>query len=148
MKKLSFLLLTLVALGGCKKDDNNTPGMSPTELLTAKNWRVSTFSVTAAGQPYPAVLDPCDKDNYLKFNTDKTLIVDEGPTKCDPTNAQTEKGTWSMPSADKLTITAPNLPVSGGTFDIKELSATTLHLYISDSQSGTPLTADVTLTAF
>lgn len=76
------------------------------------------------------------------------MVHNEGATKCDPTDPQTDNGTWSMPSTDKLTIALPNSSLPSGTFDVKELSATTLHLYISSSQGGIAGTADLTLTAF
>jgi hypothetical protein len=150
MKKLSFLLLAAIALGGCKKNDNNSPTPTPTrtDLLTAKNWRVTTATVMLAGMPLPGAIEACSLDDIFKFSADKSLLHDEGATKCDPTDPQTDKGTWSMPSDAKLTVTLPNSSYPDGTFDIKELSATTMHLYISDTQSGFPVTYDLTFTAF
>ena len=87
-------------------------------------------------------------DDYLKFNADKTLVHDAGATKCDPTDPQTENGTWSMPSDALLMMTIPNSGFPQSTFKIKELSATTMSLYTTDIQSGFPVTLDITLTAF
>jgi hypothetical protein len=151
VKKIILLCLGIVALGACDKNSEPAPAPpSPTDLLTAKNWRLTTATVTLAGipVPVPGLVGACSLDDYLKFNTNKTVVHDEGATKCDPTDPQTDNGTWSMPSADKLTITLPNSSLPSGTFDVKELSATTLHLYISSSQGGIPGTADLTLTAF
>jgi hypothetical protein len=153
MKKLSLLLLAALALGGCKKnDDANAPaGPSKADLLTAKSWRPSAavLSVTVAGIATPVgSFGACDKDDIVTFNTDKSLVHDAGATKCDATDPQTERGSWSMPNDSKLNLVLPSSSsLSGGTFDIKELSATTLHLVTTETQSGITYTADVTFTA-
>lgn len=150
VKKLSLLILATLALGSCKKNDNTTPTPVATraDMLTAKNWRVTTATVTLAGVPLPGYLQACSLDDFLKFSADKTLVHDEGASKCDPADAQKDNGTWSMPSDAKLTIALPNSSYPDGTFDIKELSATTMHLYLSDTQLGVPSTIDITFTAF
>ncbi|GAA4501904.1 hypothetical protein GCM10023172_24430 [Hymenobacter ginsengisoli] len=94
--------------------------------------------------PSSLFLQDCDKDDFYKFNTDKTAIVDAGPTKCSPSDPQTESGTWAFNSNEtKLTLMLPNSALNGDA-DIKELSATTLHLYSSQSVSGTAYTVDAT----
>jgi hypothetical protein len=153
MKKLSFLILAALVLGSCKKNsDNSSPAPSKTDLLTAKNWRPTTasISVTAAGQTSSlGNLDPCNADDFIKFGTDKSLVHDAGATKCNSTDPQTEKGTWDMPSDGKLAITLPaTSALPSGTFDIKELTATTMHLSTTQSQSGASYTVDLTLTSF
>ncbi len=154
MKKFSFILLTALALGSCKKNDNSPANPSKTDLLTAKSWRPTSASIilTVAGAPPLSLgsLDACSADDFLKFSTNKSMVHDEGVTKCDPTAPQTEKGTWDMPSDSKLTITLPpssSFPVDG-TLDIKELTATTMHLTSTQAQAGGTITADVTMQAF
>lgn len=149
MKKLCLLLASVVVLGSCKKNDDNSPSAAPTRtsLLTAKNWRLSTVTVTLNGIAVPSslFLADCDKDDFYKFNTDKTMVADAGPTKCSASDPQTESGTWKFSNSDetKLTIALPNSALNGDA-DIKELSATTLHLYSSQSASGTAYTFDAT----
>ena len=153
MKKLTLLLLAAVALGSCKKNDDNTPSApSKTDLLTTKSWQpvTATASYTVAGQTltFGGNVDACTADDVLKFNTDKSLVHDEGATKCDPTDPQTEKGNWDMPSDSKLTIKSiPSSNIPDGTFDIKELTATSLHVTISDNSSGTLTTYNLTFKA-
>jgi len=154
MKKLSLLLLAAVALGSCKKNDDNSPSApSKTDLLTSKSWQpvTATSSITVAGQTLTlgGNVDACTADDVLKFNTDKSLVHDEGATKCDPTDPQTEKGTWDMPSDSKLTIKSlgSSSTVPDGTFDIKELTATSLQVTITDNSSGTPTTVNLTFKA-
>jgi hypothetical protein len=151
MKKLSLLFLAALALGSCKKNDDNSPAApSKTDLLTAKKWRVATATVTVAGLPLPGVVQPCSLDDFLKFNVDKTLLHDAGATKCGPTDPQSETGKWDMPSDAKLTITLPassSLPVDGN-LDVKELTATDMHLTSTQTLNSFPTTFDVTLKSF
>jgi hypothetical protein len=162
MKKLSFLLLAAVALGGCKKNDSTSPSptASRTDMLTAKNWRISaqTYSV-AINNGTPTVSDEyanetaCERDNFIKFNTNKSLIADEGATKCSSSDPQTQSGTWDLTTNDtKLTLADPS---QGGVpipFDIIDFSATTLHVRFSytTSSGGSSITSvnDVTFSSF
>jgi hypothetical protein len=155
MKKLSFLLLAAIALGGCKKDDNSPSSPSKADLLTAKNWRISAQkSISTVGtQTFTtdeyAASPACERDNFAKFNTNKSVVFDEGASKCDTSDPQTESGTWDFNSDQtKLNLNDPSL---GGViipFDIVELSATTLHIRYTNSASGASSTEDVTFTAF
>ena len=142
MKKLLLLTLSLAALSACKKNNDNTPATpSNTDLLVAKSWRVTaqTYTVSSAvlngGNPlttdiYAAYYaTPCRADNFVTFNSNNTLVADEGALKCSPTDPQTKSGTWSF-NSDKTKLTMVD-PSQGGTpipFDIITLSATTLHL--------------------
>ena len=152
MKKLSLLLLAAVALGSCKKNDDNSPSApSKTDLLTTKSWRptTATVSITAAGTTLPlGSLSACNADDVVKFGTDKSFTADAGATKCDPTDPQTTKGTWSMPTDTQLTLmSAGTSSIPGGTFDIKELTSSTLHLYSAETTSGVTTTIDITMKA-
>ncbi|MDO7885897.1 lipocalin family protein [Hymenobacter cheonanensis] len=161
MKKLSLLFLAALALGSCKKNDDNSPSSaSKTDLLTAKSWRISaqTYSV-AVNSGTPTVSDEyasspaCERDNFLKFNTNKSLTADEGATKCSPSDPQTQSGSWDLTTNDtKLTLADPSqggIPIP---FDIVDLSATTLHLRYAATVSlggvSTTSVNDITFTAF
>lgn len=149
MKKLSLFLFVAASLGACRKgSDTATPTPSRTDLLTAKSWRLTTATISIGGFPFPGAINACSMDDFLKFGTNKVLTHDEGATKCDPTDPQTDNGTWDMPSDTKLTLALPNSDFPGGTFDIKELSATAMRLSITDNSNGAVTTFDITLTAF
>lgn len=149
MKKLFFCLGTLAALGACKKDSDTTPAStaSRTDLLTAKAWQISNVALTVNGISLPSsqFITACQLDNSFKFNTDKTLVVDEGATKCNATDPQTTSGTWAFSNTDqtKITITLPG-SVFNGDADVKELSSSALRLYGAQSASGLSYTLDTT----
>lgn len=122
-------LLATTALTACEKDEPKAK--TKTDLLVGKRWRVSAALafITVGGQaatqdvlPFQAA---CSKDDFVTFRADKTLTEDEGPTKCQTTDAQTRAGTWEL-SADqtKLTTTVTGRTAETGT--LLELTETTL----------------------
>lgn len=99
----------LVAASSCKKEKEEP---SREQLLTAKNWRVTgeVAVTTSSGQP-PVSSDQfasrfdCEKDDFLRFHPDNTLVKNEGPTRCLSTDPQTVSGTWSFnPAKTELTL--------------------------------------------
>jgi hypothetical protein len=156
MKRVSLLatLALACAFSACKKD--NEKPKSKTDMLTAKSWKITadvSTEVGANGQTittdeyarYPA----CDKDDYLKFQTDKKLISNQGTLKCDPTSAQEQTGAWDFNSDQtKLTIADPTLSGLVLQADIVELTASTLKIKTSSGSGNTLETETITFTAF
>jgi hypothetical protein len=137
MKKVTILLALVVSLGSCKKDDDNnpvTPAVNST--LTSGNWKLASSTSVIE---YPAPIGPqtanlydmmqaCQKDNLSKFNTDKTVTMDEGATKCNASDPQTQTaGTWNLTNNDTkfdfayqgTTINADVLTLNSTTFTIR-----------------------------
>ena len=156
MKKISTYLL-LAGLGlttlACSKDKESTPDKA--SLLTAKKWRVSAYttSSTLNGQTTTvdnfALAQPCDKDDFIQFRTDKSVSFDEGATKCDATAAQTTSGTWDFNSDQtKLNLTSPDFGGLAIPFDLLTLDANTLSLRYTGSAQGASTTISTTYTSF
>ncbi len=121
---LTMGLIALLTFTGCQKDDPPPP--TKTELIS-RDWKVTAMTAVFPA-PIGTVdilsqLDACEKDNIIKIKADGTYTVDEGATKCDPTDPQTvETGNWAFTSNEtKLTIL-------DDTWDIVSLSATSLVL--------------------
>ncbi|HET9504792.1 MAG TPA: hypothetical protein VFO93_14710 [Hymenobacter sp.] len=161
MRKISLLLVLAAALGACKKDNETAPGK--TDLLAAKSWRIvsqsSTYSSssinngTAITSNKYAAKSTCERDNFFKFSSTGTLILDEGESKCDSSDPQKQHGSWSFNSDQtKLTLNDPSQAIPMGTFDVVSLSATKLELRYSYSYSSGGISAtqteDITLAAF
>ena len=133
MKHLIFGGLTLAALAvGCKKDTTDTtpatPVVSPKiAFLENKRWNLTALTAqrgSASVDGY-ANLKPCEKDDYLRFNDDRTLEANEGLLKCDTADPQTQAGNWELVNNDtRLLITTPLFGTGGAaTPDILELSS-------------------------
>lgn len=97
----SILILTLVMVfSACKKDKESISDNTITTLQN-KNWKISALTVTPgfSGQGtddlYNTSMEVCEQDNLFRFNAGNVFILDEGPTKCDPTDPQSETGTWN-----------------------------------------------------
>lgn len=141
-----LLIAAMAALTvSCKKDGETTPTPSKTDLLTAKNWRVTDLKLGGQSIYNSGLIDPCDKDNLYKFNTNKTATFDEGAAKCNPSDPQTQTGSWDFTTNEtKLKITDPTGDVMEG--EIVTLTSTSLVLRDPNFQSsGTP--AEVTYAA-
>jgi len=71
--------------------------------LIGKNWKLTAKTVSPARAPqigadpitdWYTQLENCEKDNLKKYMADNTVTFDEGASKCDSNDAQTEKGSW------------------------------------------------------
>ncbi len=157
MKNFLYLALGVAALAstGCKKDDSTqaiTPAVSPKiALLVNKRWGLTALtsqqgSVIRDGY---ATLNTYEKDNYLRFNDDRTAELNEGPSKGSSADPQSYAGTWDLIGNDaKLLLTTP-LFGSGaaGTPDILELTANRMVLrgtLIDGNGTSTTFTATLT----
>ena len=151
MKSFLLLLCGVATLSACSKDAN-TPSLSRADLLTAKNWRVTAATTTTGGNVSVhddyLLYKACERDNFIKFNADKTALQDEGATKCHPLEAQSDTLTWALTQdQDQLIIGSRTSP--GEAVAIVELSATTLHLRTSKlSSSNTTEVGDLIYTTF
>jgi hypothetical protein len=129
MKKILFATLILSSLFiGCSKDDKeDVKQPTKTELLTAHYWQTTAITVDP---PLPyfgttitdlfSQFENCDKDDIKKFNTNNTIIYDEGATKCDPADPQTENGVWSFNSDETI------LTIDGESYKVLTLTSTQL----------------------
>jgi len=117
MNKLVLVAMGLLTFGviGCKDDGDDLPpeikDKTRTEMLTEGSWRVEegtivpSIDIDIAGnvitvdeywdllayQGGGQVMD-CDKDNVMLMHMDSSVVLDEGPTKCDVNDPQTEDG--------------------------------------------------------
>lgn len=103
--KLNLSILLLICLfiaSSCKKD------ISRTELLTSGRWKLIALQASFLGMTNDAYaeIEECEKDNLITFKPDKTVELDEGPTKCKPDDPQIRtEGTWNMFDNDtKITL--------------------------------------------
>jgi hypothetical protein len=85
MKKLSFFLVaTALLFSSCGKDKTKT------ELLTG-SWKITNV-VKKDGTN--GQLSACSKDDVITFLANGSTTIDEGPTKCSPSDPQTINKTW------------------------------------------------------
>lgn len=133
MKNIIILLLLGGLLSACKEQPT-----TPTDLLLGKNWRITAYSSTPTASGQVAVTDvyarlsACERDDFIRFSAGNTLVVDQGPLKCDPSASQTRLSSWSF-NDDQTRITGLPTSYPLNQSDIVELSATTLRIRLHPS---------------
>ena len=157
MKLFTLSALTLATVASsltftsCKKDKDDPKPQSRTELLTAKNWRLSA-STSVNGSVTTdryAAMPACRKDDFLKFNSDKSLVNDEGLTRCGSNDPQSRTLVWELTANDtKLGIRATPSSSSQEVYDVVELSASTLKFRENSTSNGVTRTETLTYTSF
>jgi hypothetical protein len=151
-KKAALVILTGAAIVGCQKDDNNNNGGSTkTQLITTGSWKLTSdyidpaVDVNGDGVADHEVFnfyDDCSKDDMLTFKSNGTLTFDEGPTKCDPTDPQSENTTWKFGSNETQLIVGS--AGSEETVQLIELSTTALKIRTSSTVAGVVYTETMT----
>ncbi|MEY4902595.1 MAG: hypothetical protein RLZZ292_410 [Bacteroidota bacterium] len=131
----ALTFLCLFSFFACKKDP-----VAPTkeELLTAKKWKISALTLTLLSNGTVEDIlkgaDPCETDDFQKFETNGTMSEDEGATKCSPGDPQSTAGTWAFNTEKtQLTITLDGDKV---VTTLVELSATTLKYTFDEDGAG------------
>ena|SRR5690606_7277595 len=125
---LSALLISLFSIS-CNKDDENKTA-SKKDLLTAGSWKITAVVIDEDGDGNYEInnylgFDACLTDDYYIFHHDGKLEINEGPSKCDPTDPQTITLNWQL--VDNETI----LIVDSEAHTIEILNNTTLKIKYS-----------------
>ncbi len=149
MKKISglilpFLFLTLLIVTSCQKEDDTPLPKTKTVLISQASWKFSNAMVGTSD--VSAFLQACQKDNILTFAASGgTGNVDEGPTKCNGGDPQTNPFTWNFQSNEtELFISATLFTGGSSTFTLVSLTETQLIVSQVITVGGTPQTAIVT----
>jgi hypothetical protein len=148
MKKNIFasvlsLATVLFFFTSCDKDDDPAP-KTKTEMISTGSWKFS--SATVAGFDVSSQVQACQKDNIITFTAaGLTGTLDEGLTKCNGGDPQTQNFTWSF-GAGETTLNISTTLFSGGSgvFTVVSLTETQLVLSQQITIGGNPQTAVVT----
>ncbi len=126
-------------IGACTDDKGAGPVTTTgtPALLAGGKWKMTAHTVSP-GVDFDlngvivtdlfAVEGGCTHDDITKYTTDGKWSIDEGATKCLPSDPQTESGTWILNSTgDWLSMKSTLDPVALE-FKVDEVSATSLRL--------------------
>ena len=131
LKITSILLLAIIPLffSACSEEPTTTtPSASnnKTALISSSPWKMTQFRVSndnsVTWTDYTILFKACALDDTWSFGTNGTVTLDEGATKCDPADPQTDTFPWSF--SDNET----KINLDGDLMDIAELSGTTMKL--------------------
>lgn len=130
VKLLPLLLLVLFTANSCKKKNDQK---SKTQLVTERDWRMTKFEEQENNNPPINYLDgapACNLDDRHVFKTNNTYEINEGPSKCVPTDPQlVDNGTWSFGDNETKFL------YDGIPFTIDKLDNSTLELSYIDNSS-------------
>lgn len=144
---LAIFVLGILGISACSKKDNNTA--SRTELITSATWKFQKAGFDVNGDGFidadlpPGSLLDCQKDNTISFAANGTGTVDEGATKCEPSDPQSTAITWSFRNNETV-INFPTAVFSNLDGDVKIVTLTSTKLSLSKTITlGGTSTADV-----
>lgn len=103
------LVVFMVSMFSCKKDDSGPSAPTNTELLTKSSWKLVNLEADTLGTgvyfsllPY---MDNCEKDDITTYKTDNTFQVTEGASVCTPGDPNIyNSGTWQFSADEKILI--------------------------------------------
>lgn len=140
----SFILaIAFLFLPGCEKEKDTAPAKTKTQLLSQATWKFS--AATVGGTDVSAFLQTCQKDNILTFVAAGTGTIDEGTTKCNTADPQSNPFTWNFQSGETILFISATLFTGGSsTFTLVSLSETQLVVSQNVTVSGSSQNAVVT----
>jgi len=125
-------LLLCLLLMACTKEEAE---LSLTDQLTAGNEKTWTLiDRHFAGQKG---LPDCAKDDLLIFRTDGTFDSKINGTQCDPSEADVDKGTWTLDESNKTITFDAQFFVYTGTIVQSDEKSLTLLFSLQDLQGNT-----------
>ncbi|MBK5270746.1 MAG: lipocalin family protein [Bacteroidia bacterium] len=135
MKKQILLLLTcligaLILFSSCQKDGNLPVIKTKTELLSQSAWKFST--ATVSGTNASDYLQACQKDNVYSFIATGTGSINEGSSKCDPNDPQSNPFTWSFTNSEAM-LNISTILFTGGSNDFTLVSLNESQLVVSQN---------------
>jgi hypothetical protein len=130
MKRVNFILAIVVLCSfsfiACKKSSSDKK--TNTELLTQASWKFD--KATLGGVDVSSQLDACETDNTLTFSTNGTGVIDEGATKCDSNDPQSEPFNWNFANNETVLQVSASL-FGGGSGDLDIVTLNDSQLVVS-----------------
>ncbi|MFY8020977.1 MAG: lipocalin family protein [Bacteroidia bacterium] len=147
MKNLFLLIGLSFLLSACERE-MPTDATPLADAIKDKNWLViadSTVSSAGTVENNYNLLKDCEKDNLYQFKSTKSVMIDEGASKCNASDAQSKTiGIWAINESTKvLTLTS----IEKVEFKISALTANQMVLISTESSNGITLTETVTFKA-
>jgi lipocalin-like protein len=140
---LIVLLLSVSLISSCKKDKDKTRS----ELIIGR-WKLVSDVYSPAydydgdgtkeTDIFPLFYDACEKDDIIIISAGGNGVFDQGATKCDQADPQTDPFNWSLTNNDAILI------VDGNSVPIAELTNSTLKLNDTFAENGVTYTNTLT----
>lgn len=134
---LSAACLLLAICWGCSKSNSSSSSSSTNadSLIIKAAWKYDTSGIDLDedgkidNNDIPdTVLKSCEKDDLFTFYRDSTGLIDEGATKCNAGDAQTDAMAWEFTNNDKV-LSVTSATVLNGNLNVLNLTTTNMVLY-------------------
>jgi len=141
----SIRLIVAILLSGlffvsCKKSSSHPK--TNTDFLTQASWKFDNAKVN--GVDVSSLLKACETDNILTFSSNGSGTLDEGATKCNSSDPQSNPFTWNFTTNETVLHVSAVLFTGGSSdFTIVTLNDTQLVLSQDITVSGTTQNAVV-----
>jgi len=145
--RFTIFVIPIVFLASCNKEDD-TPPPTPTETISDKNWVLTAWTADPPYQSNGTFISDvynyfsqqglqCILDDVYYFRADGTYVLEEGATKCDPTNPTIfESGTWLFNSDGRALVMNSHSVTQRGnattSWEIVQLTPTVLEVTFVD----------------
>lgn len=128
-KPITKLIILAIFYVSCAKDKETIIQKTTKELLMTNNWIMSSYMMT------PGLKDPnssdtltnifaeyalCDKDDYITFKNNDTIVFNEGTLFCSKFDVQEFKGIYSIEDNNHFTTILPNDTVHYSIVDLND----------------------------
>jgi len=128
-----------IAWASCSKNSSSNNNSNNVTLLKKSTWKFDTSGIDmdkngTIDQEDP-ILEPCFKDNTFQFNTDSTVIMDEGADVCSG-NQQTGTYSWTISNGNPAILKSNVNPILAEGVKIYSLTDTKLTVYKDTSYLG------------
>jgi hypothetical protein len=140
MKYTLLIIALCFSILSCDKDSNSS--VNKTEQLTSADWKYENGGIGDANGNIiidfstTGTIPPCSIDNTIRFNSNNSGTISENANVCANATATTPF-TWNFSNNETvLNVSAGAVAGIGGSFRIKELSATRLSLLKDTTVSG------------
>lgn len=141
IKLTALLMMGIVMALSCKKNGDG-PSSSGSEINVnniSGTYKLTAATITIDGKTTDvlATMEPCEKDNLQKLNTDLTYKSIDAGVQCNPPSDET--GTWDLQGTTTLVL--DGIPI-----DIDKFDGTHLVISVSGENEGVPYKVKQTLT--
>jgi hypothetical protein len=151
MKNKTLIVPFLAFLGfiafiaGCSKSSSSSNTGKPDAdslLITSAAWKFSSSGYNLSGGGTISIVDTtvtaCQKDNTYTFLADSAGTMDEGATKCNVGDPQTQPFSWYFMNKDAMLHITSNT-ILNGDLNVFSLSASSMVIYKDTSLLGAPI---------
>jgi|GEM_PF-1223131 len=148
LKPAILASMSLLMVYACKNDDdnnddnnNNNSGKSRAELLTQKNWKISSLVSSGTDIWSTFLVDACNKDNEYRFRMDDSLVLYDKASKCAPGDPDSTTSYYKLYNNNTqliLNVKLTSTTTLNDTANIIDISETALK--VDAEYSGVPAT--------